>query len=200
MTRVGLTGGLASGKSFVGAEFKRLGCAVVRADELGHQALAPDGAAYPAVLREFGAGIVLADGQIDRKRLAAEVFGNPQRLAVLNSLVHPAVFGMQAEFFRQLEQRDPDAIGIVEAAILIETGNYRNFDKLILVVCTEEQQIARAVQRDGYTIEEATARLAAQMPLADKKPYADYLIDTSGSEQSSRDQVRAVYEQLRLRP
>ncbi len=197
MIRAGLTGGLASGKSFAGAVFESLGCTVIRADELGHQVLSLTGSAYAPVVQEFGSGILNPDLSIDRKRLAAQVFGNPEKLKLLNNLVHPAVFALEKELFAQLQKRDPSAIGILEAAILIETGNYRNFDSLILVWCTEAQQIERAMRRDSYTIEEVQARLAAQMPLSEKRRFAHYLIDTSGSEESTVDQVKQVYRALR---
>lgn len=197
MIRAGLTGGLASGKSFVGRTFEQLGCHVVRADDLGHQVLAPGGEAYDAVVAHFGPAIVGEGGAIDRRQLAAEVFGNAERLALLNSLVHPAVIRREEEFIANVQGADPSAIVVVEAAILIETGSYRRFDKLILVVCREEQQIERAMHRDGVTREEALARLARQMPLAEKRRFADFIIDSSGAKEHTVEQTRAVYEALR---
>lgn len=197
MIRVGLTGGLASGKSFVGRTLESLGCHLVRADDLGHQVLAPGGEAYERVVREFGPGILDATGAVDRKRLAAEVFEHPDRLALLNSIVHPAVIGLEEKFLSEVEARDPQGIAVVEAAILIETGSYRRFDKVILVVCSQEQQIARAMHRDHATREEVLARLRRQMPLAEKRKYADYVIDTSGSKEETVEQTRRVYESLR---
>lgn len=197
MIRAGLTGGLASGKSFVGRTLEELGCRVVRADDLGHQVLAPGGEAYAAVVERFGEGILDAGGAIDRKRLAAEVFGDPERLAILNELVHPAVIRREEEFIEDVGRADPSAIVVVEAAILIETGSYRRFDKLILVVCGVEQQIERAMHRDGVTREEALARLGRQMPLEEKRRYADYIIDSSGPKEHTIEQTRAVYEALR---
>src|SRR4051794_30614310 len=138
MIRVGLTGGLACGKSFVASVLERLGCRVIRADELGHQVLAPGGEAYGPVVAEFGRGILQAGGTIDRKLLAAEVFSNPERLAVLNGLVHPAVFRIEDEFVRAAASADPHAIVVVEAAILIETGSFRRYDRLIVVICERE--------------------------------------------------------------
>ena len=200
MIRAGLTGGLASGKSFVGQTLEGLGCRVVRADDLGHRVLAPGGEVFGAVVAEFGADILAEDGGIDRKRLAALVFGDPARLAVLNSLVHPAVFRLEEEFIEGVRRADPSAIVVVEAAILIETGSYRRFDKLILVVCREEQQIERAVARDGVTPGEARARRARQMPREEKRRYADFVIDSSGSKENTIEQTRAVYRALRSMP
>jgi len=196
MLRVGLTGGLASGKSFVGEELARLGCHVIQADALGHAALDPGGAAYTGAIREFGPEIMDADGTINRPRLAAEVFGNPERLAVLNALIHPAVIRGEEQWMREIEARESGAIAVVEAAILIETGSHTRFDKLIVAVCTPEQQMERALHR-GLTREEAQARLDRQMPLSEKRRYADFLIDTSGAKEGTLRQVREVHEQLR---
>ena len=196
MLRVGLTGGLACGKTFVGEALASMGCLLIQADELGHEALSPGGEAYGAVIAEFGKEIV--DGTaIDRKALAAQVFGNPERLARLNALVHPAVFRREEELIAEYAERTPDGIAVVEAAILIETGSYKKFDKLILVTCTEEQQVERAMRRQGALEADARARLSRQMPLSEKRKYADFVIDTSGEKEDTLRQTRAVYETLR---
>ncbi len=197
MLKVGLTGGLATGKSFVGAALAEMGCHLIKADELGHQVLLPGGEAYDGVVREFGDGILNPDGTIDRKRLAAEVFGNPERLAALTSLVHPPVIRREQEFMARIAAHEPDAIAVVEAAILIETGSYKRFDTIILAVCGEEQQVERAVLRDGADPEEVRARIRRQMPLEEKRKYAAYIIDTSGSKEDTLRQTRAVYNLLR---
>jgi dephospho-CoA kinase len=189
MLRVGLTGGLASGKSFVGQALEKLGCHLIKADELGHQVLAPGGEAYEAVLREFGT--------VDRKKLAAEVFGRPERLAVLNGLVHPHVKRREEEMMARFAAEDLRGIAVTEAAILIETGSYKRFDKLILAVCRPEQQVERAIDRDGLTREEALARLARQMPLDEKRKYADYVIDTSGTKEETLEQVWQTFSVIR---
>jgi dephospho-CoA kinase len=181
----------------VGRILADLGCHVVKADDLGHQVLMPGGDAYPAVVAEFGDGIVDAAGQIDRKRLADVVFGDAEKLARLNAIVHPAVIRLEEQFVSEAARRDPDGIAVVEAAILIETGSYRRFDSLILAVCSEEQQIQRAMHRDGISREAAEARLRRQMPLEEKRKYADYVIDTSGPKESTVEQTRRVYEALR---
>jgi dephospho-CoA kinase len=196
MLKVGLTGGLASGKSFVGGALERLGCKLIEADKLGHEVLLPDGPAYSSVVREFGRGILGPDGAIDRKRLALEVFSKKERLLLLNSLVHPEVRKRTDELMAAYFAEDPNAIVVVEAAIHIETGGYKRFDRLILVVCQERQQIERAMER-GATREEAMARLASQMPLAEKRKYADYVIDTSGAKEDTLLQTEEVYSSLR---
>ncbi len=200
MLLVGLTGGLASGKSFVGQTLASLGCLLVKADEIGHLVLMPGGEAYQPAIDEFGTGILRQDGTVDRRKLAAEVFENPERLAKLNSMVHPPVRTRTRALLSEFEAREPRGIAVVEAAILIETGSYRNYQRLIVAICTEEQQIARAMSRDRISREEALARLSHQLPLAEKVKYADYIIDTSGPKPDTAAQTRAVYEQLRSLP
>jgi dephospho-CoA kinase len=197
MLKVGLTGGYASGKSFVGATLAELGCHLIKADELGHLVLQPGGEAYEPVVKEFGAGILAADGAIDRRRLAAEVFDQPERLAALNSLVHPHVIAREEALMAEIARRDPDAIAVMEAAILIETGSHKRFDRVILTVCGEECQIRRAAHRDALAREEVLVRLKSQMPVEEKRKYADYVIDTSGSKDDTVKKVVAVYNSLR---
>jgi dephospho-CoA kinase len=197
MLKVGLTGGMGCGKSFVAAELQRLGCHLIEADRLGHAVLAPGGEAYDAVVREFGPHLLQQDGSIDRRELAAEVFDNPERLALLNALVHPPVKAREKALLEALEARDPHAIVIVEAAILVETGSYRNYDRLIVVVCNETTQLERAMARDGATLKDVQARLSRQMPLMEKQKFADYIIDTSGTPDDTLRQTAKVYSALR---
>ena len=197
MLKVGLTGGLACGKTFVGEALAALGCHLIQADELGHQVLLPSGEAYADVVREFGPGILNADGAIDRKRLAAEVFGKPERLEALNRLVHPHVFRREREWMDGFAQSDPRGIVVVEAAILIEVGTYKNYDRLILVECNKQQQIERSLKRDHVDRAEVLARLSRQMPLADKRRFAHFVIDTSGTKEETLRRVREVYDALR---
>jgi dephospho-CoA kinase len=194
--RVGLTGGLASGKSFVGRALADLGCRVIRNDELGHQVLEPDGEAYAATVREFGPEILDAEGKIDRRKLAGLVFHDAVRLARLNELVHPPVRARTHQMLEEFATTHPRGIAIVEAAIMIETGSYREYAKLIVAACNVEQQIERAMSRDGNTREEVLDRLSRQMPLDEKLKYADYVIDTSGTKENTLAQVRAVYTSL----
>jgi dephospho-CoA kinase len=197
MLRVGLTGGLACGKSFVAGELEKLGCFLIQADELGREALAPGGEAYDGVVREFGPAILAEDGRIDRSALAAEAFGDAERLERLNSLVHPPVLRREEELMAGYAAGHPDGIAVVEAAILIETGSYKRFDRVLLVTCAEEQQVERAVRRQGVDEADARARLGHQMPLEEKRKYADFVIDTSGEKESTLRQTRAVFEALR---
>jgi dephospho-CoA kinase len=197
MLKVGLTGGLASGKSFVGQALADLGCHLIQADRIGHQVLARGGAAFDPVVAEFGAGILAPDGSIDRTRLAETVFSQPERLAALTRLVHPPIIRRENELTAEIAAREPGAIVVVEAAVMVEAGSHTRFDKLILAVCTQAQQVERAMLRDRITQEKALARIARQMPLEDKLKFADYVIDTSGDQADTLRQVREVYHLLR---
>ena len=197
MLKVGLTGGLACGKTFVGEALASYGCLLIHADELGHQALARGGEAYDAVVREFGSDILASTGEIDRRALAAHAFGSAERLARLNALVHPPVIRREEELVKEFAARHPDGIAVVEAAILIETGSHKRFDRIILVTCSEEQQVERAMRREGAQLADVHSRLSRQMPLADKQKFADFVIDTSGEKENTLRQTRVIYESLR---
>jgi dephospho-CoA kinase len=196
MLKVGLTGGLASGKSTVGQLLLAHGCHLLEADKIGHHLLDLTGPAYAPVLAAFGPGILASNQSIDRKKLGAVVFAEPAELEKLNKIIHPLVFQEQERWFHQIAQRDLHAIAIVEAAIMIEIGSYRRYDKLILVHCSEAQQIARAMARDGLAEAAIRQRLARQLPLEEKKRYAHFLIDTSGAPENTRRQVADVFAAL----
>jgi dephospho-CoA kinase len=197
MLRVGLTGGLASGKSLVGHALVDLGCHLIEADALGHEVLLPGGEAFAPVVSEFGPEILDDAGAIDRRRLGALVFGHPEKLARLSSYVHPAVVRREEEILAGIQASDPRGIVVVEAAILVETGSYKRFARVIVAVCSREMQIARAMKRDGLTREEVLARLERQLPLEEKVKVADYVIDTSGTKEHALEQTRDVYRSLR---
>jgi dephospho-CoA kinase len=184
MFTAGLTGGLASGKSFIGRALAARGCHLIEADELGHEVLQPGGLAHDAVLREFGT--------VDRRELAALVFSHPDRLAALNAIVHPAVEQRRVE----IQAGISGGIVIYAAAIMIEIGTYKNYDCVILAYCTRAQQIERAMQRPGATEEDVLARLDRQMPLEEKRKYADFIIDTSGTREETLVQTEEVYRCL----
>lgn len=195
--QVALTGGIATGKGFVGQVFEELGCERLEADRLGHEVLRQGGEAYPAVVALFGAEILDANGEIDRRRLGAIVFPDPARLEQLNAIVHPAVERLRQARVAEIAKTKPTAIVICEAAIYIETGAWKRFDKVVLTVCGRELQIERAMARSGWTREEAEARLARQLPDEEKRKFADFVIDTSKSFEDSRRQTVEVYNRLR---
>jgi dephospho-CoA kinase len=163
---------------------------------LGHEALLPGGEAYAPTVAEFGPAILDDDGQIQRKKLADIVFGNADRLNRLSSFVHPAVFRLEEKLLQEIAAKDPQGIAIIEAAILIEARRGEWFDKLILTACDEQVQIARGMKRDRLTREQVLARLANQMTLAEKRKFADYVIDTSGTKENTVHQVEEVYREL----
>jgi dephospho-CoA kinase len=201
MLRVGLTGGFASGKSFVGRTLVDLGvdlgCLLIQADELGRQVQEPGGEAYDDVVHEFGREILNADGSLNRRRLAAVVFHDPERLNALNALVHPHVRERRRRLEEEFARAHPHGIAVTEAAILIETGSYREYDRLIVAVCPPGLQVERAMARDHLTREEVLDRMRQQMPLEQKVKFADYVIDTSGPKEATLVQTRSVYESLR---
>src|SRR5579875_97249 len=196
MLKVGLTGGYATGKTFVAHELERLGCHLIYADRLGHQVLLPDGEAYVPVIAEFGRQILEENGLINRKKLAALVFEDPDRLNVLTGFVHPAVFRLEQKLLDGFAVQDPLGIAVIEAAILIEANRTDFFDKIILTVCDPEAQIARGMKRDQATREQVAARLANQMPDQDKRKHADFVVDTSGPKEETIAQVEAIHTQL----
>jgi dephospho-CoA kinase len=197
MLKVGLTGGLACGKSFVARALGDLGCHVIEADELGREVTAPGNESYAAVVAGFGKEIVGGDGSIDRSKLAALVFHSPAELERLNAIVHPAVRARARLLFEEIGKRDPHAIVVYVAAILIESGAYREMNKIIVATCPREQQIERALERPGATESTVRARLDRQMPVDRKLAWADYRIDTGGTKEDTLRQTRIVYEELK---
>ena len=196
MLKVGLTGGYATGKSFVAAALADLGCHLIYADTLGHSVLEPDGEAYPPALELFGPEILSPDGTIDRKQLGSIVFASSDLLDKLTAIVHPAVFRLEEKLLAHLAEVDRQGVVVIEAAILIETGRYRSFDRIILTVCSPDAQIGRGMARDGLTREQVLARLSKQMPNEEKRPYADYVIDTEGPKAQTLARIRKVFFEL----
>jgi dephospho-CoA kinase len=197
MLRVGLTGGIASGKSTVGRMFIELGCQLLDSDQLTHQLQEPGQAVHDAVVREFGTQILAQDGRINRRVLAEIVFKDPEARQKLNSLVHPAVIQRQKEWLEEMNAKDPAAVSIVDAALMIEVGTYKNYDKIVVVTCSPEIQRQRLLERSGLTDEQINARIRAQMPLAEKVKYADFVIDNSRDLADTRRQVEEVNSRLR---
>lgn len=197
MLRVGLTGGIASGKSAVGKMFAELGCHLIDADRIVHELFEPGQAVNKAVVEAFGPRVLRADGAIDRKILGEIVFSDEASRKKLNSLVHPTTIQHQKDWLNRLETEDPAAIGIVEAALMVESGTYRNYDKVIVVVCSPEEQKRRLRARSNLSEEQIAARIASQMPLEEKARFADFVIDTSGAMESTGTQVAEINSRLR---
>jgi dephospho-CoA kinase len=199
MLRVGLTGSIAVGKSFVSAVLKELGCHVIDADRLARAVVEPNSAGLRAVVEKFGAGVLAVDGSLDRKKLGAIVFADAEKRAALEAILHPLIFAAQEQALREIEEKDPRAVAVVDAALMIETGSDRRFDKIIVVWCEPEIQIARLMRRDQITREEALKRIGAQMPQDEKKKRADFLIDTSRGFEDARAQAADIVAELRAR-
>lgn len=202
MLKVGLTGGIASGKSVVGEMFASLGAHVIQADEISHQLMQPGTTVYQEVVRRFGAGILNPDGTVHRARLAELAFGSkPSRVQELNQIVHPAVIGQQQEWMEQVSRRDPHGVAMVEAALILEAGMAESLDRLVVVTCRPEQRIERLARRlkvDQQTAAaEVSRRMAAQLSDEEKVKAADYVIDNSGSLDETRRQVEQVYGELK---
>ena len=206
MLKVGLTGGIASGKSVVGEMFVRLGAHLVQADAIAHQLMQPGEAVYEEVVRHFGGGILNLDRTMNRARLAEVAFGSPaeskpSRIEELNRIVHPAVIRRQEEWMEEIGQQDPKAIAMVEAALLLEAGVGQRFDRLVVVTCRPEQRARRWALR--MKIDEETARrevdrrMAAQLPDEEKVKAADYVIDNSGSLDETEALVKRTYRLLK---
>jgi dephospho-CoA kinase len=195
--KVGLTGGMACGKSVVADALRELGCHVIEADAVAHQVIEPDGEAYAAIVAEFGAGILDGYGHIVRVKLAERVFSDAPALERLNGIVHPAVRVRALREFAEIEARDPHGIVIYVAAILIEAGAHKEVDKIIVVSCTREQQVERALQRPGASEAGVLARLERQMPIEKKKEFGDYIVDASRTVKETLRQTEEVYRDLR---
>lgn len=193
--RVGLTGGIASGKTTVARTFRRLGAVVLDADVIAHDLLEPGGAAYAAVVARFGTGILDGERRIVRPSLATIVFSDPQARADLEALLHPRILE-QAERRLAFElARRTAPVAVLEASLLVETGSYRRFDRLVVAACSREAQMQRLTAR-GLSSDQAFARLEAQGPLEAKKAAADYVIDTEGTLEQTRLQSERVYTAL----
>jgi dephospho-CoA kinase len=193
--RVGLTGGIASGKTTVARILAELGAYVLDADRLAHEAIALGGAAYPAVARRFPEALD-ERGEIVRSRLGRIVFGDSAARTDLNAIVHPAV---RAEVERRIATWVPErraAIAVLDAALLVESGMWREFHRVVVVRCRRETQLQRLLAREGLTLAEAEARIDSQAPLEQKLAVADYVIDTDGTLQATRQETERVHASL----
>jgi dephospho-CoA kinase len=200
LLKVGLTGGIASGKSVVSEMFASLGVNVIQADEIAHRLMQPGEAVYKEVVQRFGTGILGPDGSVNRARLAQVAFGTPPRVDELNRIVHPAVVAEQDRWMKQVGDEHPHAIAMVEAALILEAGARNRFDRLVVVTCLPEQRVERWAKRVHADLEtarrEVDRRMAAQWPESEKIKASDYVIDNSGSLDETRQQVKEVFGKL----
>ena len=209
MLRVGLTGGIACGKTVVGEMFAARGAHVIQADCIAHELMQPGSTVYNQVVLHFGREILQPDGRVDRQKLAQAAFGNPTeagaaaapRVEELNRIVHPAVIAAQEEWLADIGRRDPHAVALVEAALILEAGVRHRFDKLVVVTCSPEarlQRFARKLHVDKEAArQEMERRMAAQLPDEEKARRADYVIDNSGPLADTERQVDKIMQELR---
>jgi dephospho-CoA kinase len=197
MLRVGLTGGIAAGKTTVGKMFVELGCHLIDSDNITHKLFEPGEAVHASVAEAFGGRVLSDDGGINRKVLGEIVFNDPAARSKLNALVHPAVIQRQQEWLRQVEREDPAGIGIVDATLMIETGSYKNYDRVVVVTCAPDIQKRRLRERSRLSEEQIEARIRSQMPMEEKVKHADYVVDNSGDLAETRRQVEAIHSKLR---
>jgi dephospho-CoA kinase len=193
---IGLTGGVASGKSTVAKRFESLGAYIIDADRIGHEQIEPGRPAYREILDHFGEGILASDGSIDRKKLGPIVFGDPKQLAALNAIIHPRIIARQDELAREHRDVNPRGVIIIDAALIFESGLGGNLRKVIVAWCRPEQQVERLMAKAGITSEDAQKRIHAQMPVEEKRRRADYQIDCSGTLDETYRQADAIYLEL----
>lgn len=193
---VGLTGGIATGKSTVAAMFRALGCEVIDADQLAREVVEPGEPALEEIVAEFGPGILQADGRLDRGALGALVFGDPVRRRRLEAITHPRIRQRLAQRLAALAAAGFRGVVIFDAPLLVETGAAAMMDRLVVVVADEATQLARLMARDGLSREQARERLRSQLPLAEKVRHAHYVIDNSGDLAVTAARVREVYQAL----
>src|ERR1043166_4434049 len=196
MLRVGLTGSIGVGKSFVCSVFVELGCRLLDADDTAREVVLPATEGLKQIVEEFGPEVLQSDGTLDRKELSSIIFADQEKRQRLNAILHPRIIERQDEILDGWEAANPDGIAIVDAALMIESGGYQRFDKLIVVHCRPEVQLERLMLRDGLSLEEARKRIDSQMPQSEKQKFADYLIDTSDGFELTRQRTREVYNQL----
>src|SRR4029079_804126 len=196
MLRVGLTGSIGVGKSFVTSIFVELGCRVLDADQTARAVVMPGTAGVKELTDAFGEEILATDGTLDRKRLGALIFADQSKREQLNHILHPFIIARQDEILNGWEAEDPNGIGIVDAALMIESGGYKHFDKLIGANCRPEVQLERLMLRDKLSRDEALRRINSQMPQEEKQKFADYLIDTSDGFELTRTQIISVHQKL----
>lgn len=197
MILVGLTGGVACGKSSVARLFQDCGAVLIDADVLARTVVEPGKPAFKAIVNAFGNKVLAADGTLDRSALAKIVFGSPAKLKKLNAIVHPRVAREQARLIRAIKAQEPDAVVIYDAPVLFEAGAHRRMDKIIVVSADEETQITRLRTRNHLSKAEALRRIKSQMPLEKKVKLADYVIDGTLSYEQTKHEVERIYAELK---
>ena len=196
MITVGLTGSIASGKNTVAAMLKARGAIVIDADEIGRKLVERGSKTLQEVVAFFGTAVLTAEGELDRKRLGQIVFDSPEKRKKLNAILHPKIIAEEWRQIRAIESESPEAVVVVNAALLIESGNYRYVDQVVVVTAEEGEVVVRVMQRDGLPRQDALLRLKAQMPVHEKAEYADHLIENNGSMAELEKKVEELFEKI----
>ena len=197
MLKVGLTGSIAVGKSYVCEILRELGCFVLDADQTARKVVEPNTVGWQKIVDNFGREALQSDNTLDRAKLSAIIFSDESKRQLMNSIVHPLVFEAQNLWLKDREAENSENIAVIDAALMIESGGYKRFDKLIVVWCKPEIQLERLCLRNNLSLEDAQKRIQSQMPQEQKKTFADYLIDTSLGFEDTRRQTVEVFEQIR---
>src|SRR4030065_452552 len=197
MLIVGLTGGVASGKTAISQVLKGDGSYIIDADQIARELVQPHKPAWNEIIRAFGKEILQEDGSIHRKKLADKVFADPKKRKLLNQILHPRIKEEMDRRTKEIGQKDPEAIVVIDAPLIVELGDQRDMDKLIVVASTQTQQIERLKERDGISPEEALRILSSQMPVEEKVKLADYVIRNEGSIEEAKKRGKEVFKELR---
>lgn len=198
MLKVGLTGSIAVGKSFVCEVFAELGCFVLDADVSAREAVAVETEGLRLIVENFGEDVLQPNGELDRIKLGGIVFNDKAKRQLLNSIVHPLVIETQNLWLEKVEAENPSGIAIIDAALMIESGGFERFEKIVVVWCDSDIQLERLMLRNNLSDVEALKRINSQMPQDEKKSYADYLIETTGGFEMTRERVIEVFERLKV--
>ncbi len=198
MLKVGLTGSIAVGKSYVCEVFRELGVFVLDADKTAREVVEPNTKGLKTIIEHFGIDVLQPNGKLDRAKLGAIIFTDAPKRELLNSIVHPLVIEKQNEWLRGRERQNANAICIIDAALMIESGSWKRFDKIIVVWCEPAIQLKRLILRNNLSTEQASLRINSQMPQEKKKQFADFLIDTTEGFESAKKQTKEIFNQLKL--
>ena len=196
---VGLTGGMGSGKSLAASYFRELGAQMIDADRISRELVAPEKPAWKEIIEEFGSSVLNPDQTLNRKQVAAIVFNDESKRKKLEDIIHPRVIVEERRLYERYRQENSRVLAVIDAALLIESGNYKNVDTVIVVQCGREEQIRRVMERDGTARNEVENRLNSQMSLEEKVGFGDYILRNDGTRESLKSQVGELYRDLRSR-
>ncbi len=196
---VGLTGGMGSGKSLAASYFRELGAQMIDADRISRELVAPEKPAWKEIIEEFGSSVLNSDQTLNRRQVAAIVFNDESKRKKLEDIIHPRVIVEERRLYERYRQENSRVLAVIDAALLIESGNYKNVDTVIVVQCGREEQIRRVMERDGTARNEVENRLNSQMPLEEKVGFGDYILRNDGTRESLKSQVGELYRDLRSR-